>query len=195
MKNIIQLQFRLYFYQLSGSDDHLRKDPISEKTYRKSIKLIEESLNLNIRQVPVFLISKKELEKLMPKKRKYLLIFIRGFYSSIKDTIFIVDGNEEDLQTFIHETLHSNSIFHLNNSPIWISEGLTIAISEKIMKSRGLQPVVNLYLEKEKKFWLNKLRTHKKQIIQAYFSKNINQGIKILEEVLERSLNSDRFRI
>jgi len=133
----------------------LRKDPTSEKTYLEAIKLIENSLNIKIEKVALFNISKQELENLIPLKQKSLLNFINGLYYSQNDTIYIIDGNEENLQTFIHEILHSNSIFHYFNSPRWIREGLTKTVTENILKKQGLPIERDYYLQKEKNFWHN----------------------------------------
>ncbi|MHA1379466.1 MAG: hypothetical protein ACTSRG_13920 [Candidatus Helarchaeota archaeon] len=168
----------------------MRKDPVSEKTYADAIKLIENSLNIKVRKVALFYISKQDLENLIPFKQKTLLLnYIKGLFSLQNDTIYITDGNEEDLQTFLHETLHSNSIFHYLNSPRWIREGLTKAITEIILKKRGLPIERDYYLQKEKNFWLKKLKTNKKLIIEAYFSKNLIQGINILKKILKTEKN------
>ena len=167
----------------------MRKDPTSDKTYNKAIKLIETSLNIEIRKVDLFNISKQEFRDLISLKQPYLLNFVRGFYFSPNDTIYILEGNEDDLQTFIHETLHSNSVFHYFNSPRWIREGLTKAITDIILKNKGLSTEIDYYLQKEKEYWIKKLKTHQKLILKAYFSKNFAEGVNILKKILKTEKN------
>lgn len=167
----------------------MRKDPISEKTYFEAIQFIENTFNLKIRKVPLFNISKKELELFFPITQKFLLNFIKGFYFLRSDTIYIVDGNEEDIQSFIPEILHSNSIFNLENSNIWIYEGLTKAITEKIMKKQGLPIKIDYFIEQEKNFWIKKLQFNQRIIIRAYFSDTLSEGIKLLKKALKTEKN------
>ncbi|MHA1302047.1 MAG: hypothetical protein ACTSO9_21740 [Candidatus Helarchaeota archaeon] len=167
----------------------MRIDPTCKITYQHAIKYIETVLKIKLREVPVYVINKNELIIFLPQKRKYLLNFVKGFYLPKKDSIFIVEGFEEDIQTFIHETLHSNSIFHLNNSPIWISEGITSVLTDLVLKKMNITSTTDFYLDREKKFWLNKLKTQQKQIIQAYFSNNLNDAIKILKNILKTQKN------
>ena len=149
----------------------MRRYPTSEKTYLKAIYLIETTLNVKIRKVGLFNIRKTEVQNFFKVNTKFLEVF-KGFYLYKNNKIFIIDGNEEDLQTFIHETLHSNSIFHGNNSPIWIHEGLTKAITEYIMTKNHIDIQIDYYSKKEREFWLEKILNYKEQIFNAFFSNN-----------------------
>lgn len=166
----------------------MREDPTSERTYSKAIQLIENTLNLKLRKKHVLNISNEELGKLLQIKELFLEVF-KGFFSPNTDTIYIVDGNEEDLQTFIHETLHSNSIFHYNNSPIWIFEGLTKAITEFIMTAQQIPTPIDYYLIHVKNFWLNQIQTNQQSILKAYFSDNLIHALNILQTVLQTKKN------
>jgi len=166
----------------------LREDPTSERTYSKAIQVIENTLNLKLRKIHLLNISNQELGKILKINLIFLEAF-KGFYSLKTDTIYIVDGNEEDLQTLIHETLHSNSIFHHNNSPIWIFEGLTKAITEFILNKQQIPTHIDYYLQKEKNFWLDKIQTHQNLIFAAYFSDNLTNAIDILKIILKTKKN------
>jgi len=167
---------------------NMRQDPTSNATYKKAIKLIEDTINLNIRIVGVYNISKKEIQKLMKVADKFLDVF-KGFYMYKDDKIYIVDGSEEDFQTFIHEILHSNSIFHNNNSPIWIYEGLTKAITKHIMTKNDISIQPDYYLRKEREFWIEKMKIHKNQIFQAYFTNDLRKSVRILMKILKTNKN------
>ncbi|MHC1590745.1 MAG: hypothetical protein ACXQS8_01540 [Candidatus Helarchaeales archaeon] len=106
----------------------MRLDPTSRETYNKAISLIEKTLNRELKKVELYNLTKSEVKDILEIDDEFLDLY-KGFYMHDKNIIFIVDGNEEDFQTFIHEALHSNSIFHSDNSPIWIFEGLTKAIT------------------------------------------------------------------
>jgi hypothetical protein len=166
----------------------LHKDPTSEQTYFKALQLLENTLNLKLRKIQLLNISNQELGKILQINKIFLETF-KGFYFLKNDTIYIIDGNEEDLQTFIHEILHSNSIFHYNNSPIWIFEGLTKALTEFIMIKQQIPPPIDYYLIQEKNFWLNKIQTHHKLILEAYFSDNLAKAIDILKIILKTKKN------
>ena len=166
----------------------MRQDPTSTATYDKAIILIKNTINVNMRKVELFNISKKEIQDLLKVDDKFLDVF-KGFYLYKYDKIYIVDGNEEDFQTFIHEILHSNSIFHANNSPIWIFEGLTKAITKHIMINNDINIQLDYYLRNESEFWLDKMKTHKNQIFQAYFSNELIKSVRILMKILKTNKN------
>ena len=166
----------------------MRKDPTSEATYKRAIQLIEDTLNLKIRRIKILDISKQELKQII-KSSIIPLEVLRGFYHPNTDTIYIVDGNEEDLQTFLHETLHSNSIFHFNNSRRWLYEGLTRALTEFILDKWQITPEINYYLMNVTNFWLDNIRHHQEIVIQAYFSPSLEMALKNLQTILKTNKN------
>ncbi len=166
----------------------MRQDPTSTATYDKAIKLIKNTINVNMRKVELFTISKKEIQNFLKVDDKFIDVF-KGFYLYKDDKIYIVDGNEEDFQTFIHEILHSNSTFHANNSPIWIFEGLTKAITKHIMTKNDISIQLDYYLRKEREFWLDKMKMHENQIFQAYFSNDLSKSVRILMKILKTNKN------
>lgn len=158
----------------------MRRDPTSERSYSKAVQLIKTIFDVNIRKVQLFNITKSELRQILKIREKFLQ-FYRVFYLPDTDTIYIIEGNEEDLQTFIHETLHSNSIFHYHNSPVWVYEGLTKALTEFIIKKQQLELPIDYYLMREKEFWLDKMQIHQNTIIQAYFATNLEVALNLLK--------------
>ncbi|MEM3594834.1 MAG: hypothetical protein QXS27_08880, partial [Candidatus Jordarchaeaceae archaeon] len=109
----------------------MRIDSIAEKNYQQVLSMIKKLLEVGVKKCPLFVVEKSELPEIKPelKGKPHILKYVRGFYNRKGDTIYIVSGYEEDLQTILHETLHSNSCLHSNNSPYWIHEGLTEALT------------------------------------------------------------------
>ena len=166
----------------------MRQDPTSNATYIKAIKLIENAINVKMRKVGVFTISKSEIQNLVNVDNKFLDVF-KGFYLHENDKIYIVDGNEEDFQTFIHEILHSNSVFHNNNSPLWIFEGLTKAITKHVMIKNDIKIQIDYYLRNEREFWLDQMKLHENLIFQANFSNDLSKSVRILMKILKTKKN------
>ncbi|MHA1264670.1 MAG: hypothetical protein ACTSRS_05465 [Candidatus Helarchaeota archaeon] len=160
------------------------------ETYSKAINLVEKILGLKIRKVRLLNMSKKELRQIrgLNQINEEFLDFFKGFYDPQTDSIYIVDGNETDLPTFVHEILHSNSQLHANNSPIWIFEGLTKALTQFILEQQVTLPI-DYYLEKEKEFWLDKILKHRKAILQAYFSPTLEEAEYLLKKILKTTKN------
>ncbi|MHC1590746.1 MAG: hypothetical protein ACXQS8_01545 [Candidatus Helarchaeales archaeon] len=58
-----------------------------------------------------------------------------------------------------------------------------------MMKKNNLSMQVDLYLEKEKEFWLEKIKSNRTRILAAYFSNDLTSAIKILQDVLDITEN------
>nr|MDO8081263.1 hypothetical protein [Candidatus Freyarchaeota archaeon] len=175
----------------------MRIDSTAEKTYNTALSAIRETLGVEIRECRLFLVEKKALPELKPdlKEKPHILNYVRGFYDPKKDTIFIVSGYEEDLQTILHETLHSNSCLHSTNTPYWVYEGLTEALTEHILTMKGLSYSENLLISEEMNFWRRVFQAHKEMVIEAYFSRDPEKCYATLEEVTGiRSLKNKDFR-
>ncbi|MHA1143413.1 MAG: hypothetical protein ACTSRW_01630 [Candidatus Helarchaeota archaeon] len=160
----------------------MRRDPTSEKTYSMAVQLIEKSLNRKIRKIQLLNMTKREIETILGIRKIFLDAF-KGFYFPKTDKIYIVDGNEEDLQTLVHETLHSNSIFHHENSPIWLYEGMTKALTEFVMLKTHNSIQSDLYLKEEKEFWARLIKTNQDIIVEAYFSENLMLALNLLKKI------------
>lgn len=162
----------------------MRIDSTAEKNYQTALSAIKKTLEVEVKKFPLFVVEKSELPELKPelKGKPYILNYVRGFYNHKEDSIFVVSGYEEDLQTILHETLHSNSCLHSNNSPYWIHEGLTEALTEYILKKENLSYDVNLPISEEVKFWRKMLQSRKIEIVRAYFNPNPEKCYSTLEK-------------
>lgn len=175
----------------------MRIDSTAEKTYNAALSAIRETLGIELGKCRLFLVEKKVLPELKPalKEKHHILNHVRGFYDPKKDTIFVISGYEEDLQTILHETLHSNSCLHSINTLYWIYEGLTETLTEYVLTMKGLSYSKNFLISKEMNFWKRVLQAHKEEVIEAYFSRDPGKCYEILEEVTGiRSLKNKDFR-